>query len=188
MKPPLSEDARCLPPAVQASSGLVSGRNRGSRCTREGGQVVNRDVMRVTMRVIKALSDPQRVRILMMLEPGEICVCQIVEVLTLAPSTVSKHLSILSAAGLVSSRKDGRWAYYRLGSGDGSAAARPMVKWLGWTLKSDAIIGADAARLRRVMARDPGVICKRRRSGSGGELRLRRAAVRRRPARKAMKE
>ena len=61
----------------------------------------------------KALSDPNRVRALMALRNGELCVCQLVEFLHLAPSTVSKHMSILKQAGLVESRKDSRWVYYR---------------------------------------------------------------------------
>ncbi|MDG5815896.1 metalloregulator ArsR/SmtB family transcription factor [Chitinispirillales bacterium ANBcel5] len=64
--------------------------------------------------VTKALSDIQRVRVLLALKAGELCVCQIIEMLKLAPSTVSKHMSILKGAGLITSRKDGRWIYYRL--------------------------------------------------------------------------
>jgi DNA-binding transcriptional ArsR family regulator len=60
-----------------------------------------------------ALSDPNRVRALMALRNGELCVCQLIELLQLAPSTVSKHMSILKQAGLVASRKDSRWVYYR---------------------------------------------------------------------------
>src|SRR5450756_2074826 len=92
------------------------------------------DAMRSTLRVTKALADIQRVRILMMLRPGELCVCQIMEVLALAPSTVSKHLSILSAAGLVDMRKVGRWAYYRLPEGPSGAFVKPVLKWLDNTL------------------------------------------------------
>ena len=59
------------------------------------------DEIRTVLRVTKALSDGQRIRIMMLLRGGELCVCRIVEVLALAPSTVSKHLSILSEADLV---------------------------------------------------------------------------------------
>ena len=79
---------------------------------------MNSEAMRSTLRITKALSDIQRLRILMILRAGELCVCQIIAVVGLAPSTVSKHLSILSAADLVDSRKDGRWAYYRLPQGE----------------------------------------------------------------------
>ena len=119
--------------------------------------------MRATLRITKALADLQRVRILMMLGPGELCVCQIVEVLGLAPSTISKHLSILSAAGLVDFRKDGRWMYYRLPEGTSGAVVRPVLKWLGDTLKNDHTIEQDAKKLRTVVSCDPGSLCRRQR-------------------------
>jgi len=124
---------------------------------------MNGETMRATLRITKALADLQRVRILMMLQPGELCVCQIVEVLALAPSTISKHLSILSAAGLVDFRKEGRWAYYRLPEGSAGAYARPVLKWLGDTLKNDQTIEQDAKKLRTVVSCDPGSLCRRQR-------------------------
>ncbi len=124
---------------------------------------MNGDAMREMLRVTKALADLQRVRILMMLGPGELCVCQIVEVLALAPSTVSKHLSILSAAGLVDSRKVGRWAYYRLPEGVAGSLGRPALKWLDQTLRSDVTIKRDRRKLRAVVACAPGSLCRRQR-------------------------
>ena len=119
--------------------------------------------MRATLRVTKALADLQRVRILMMLGPGELCVCQIVEVLGLAPSTVSKHLSVLSGAGLVDSRKEGRWMYYRLPQGASGTFVRPALKWLDGTLAGDGTIMQDARKLRSVVSCDPESLCQRRR-------------------------
>jgi ArsR family transcriptional regulator len=119
--------------------------------------------IRSTMGVTKALADLQRVRILMLLRPGELCVCQIIAVLELAPSTVSKHLSILSAAGLVDSRKQGRWGYYRLPEGAEGGFVRPVLKWVGESLKNDEMIEQDAKRLRAVVACDPGSLCRRQR-------------------------
>ncbi len=124
---------------------------------------MNSDAMRSALRVTKALADRQRVRILMMLQPGELCVCQIVEVLELAPSTVSKHLSLLSAAGLVDSRKDGRWAFYRLPEGSVGAFVRPLLQWLVDTLEHDASIGQDKTTLRAVVACDPESLCRHQR-------------------------
>ena len=80
--------------------------------------------MRDLMAVIKALADENRVQILMALRPKELCVCQIVELLGLAPSTVSKHIAILKQARLVCSRKEGRWMFYRLAEDDATAEAR----------------------------------------------------------------
>jgi len=70
--------------------------------------------MREFMAITKALSDPGRVRILLALRRGELCVCQITELFGLAPSTMSKHLSVLHQGGLIASRKAERWVYYRL--------------------------------------------------------------------------
>jgi len=67
--------------------------------------------MRDLLRITKALADPNRVRVLLALQRGELCVCQISELFQLAPSTISKHLSILHNAGLIESRKDERWCF-----------------------------------------------------------------------------
>jgi len=66
------------------------------------------------IRVMKALSDPNRVKTMKMLEARELCVCEIAGVLGLAQSTVSKHLKILEDADLVESSKDGAWVNYRI--------------------------------------------------------------------------
>ena len=124
---------------------------------------MNGEAMKATLRVTKALADLQRVRILMLLRSGELCVCQIIEVLALAPSTVSKHLSILNTAGLVDSRKEGRWMYYRLPEGAAGALVRPVLKWLADTLKNDEMIEQDAKKLKTVVACDPGSLCRRQR-------------------------
>jgi len=62
----------------------------------------------------RALGHPARLRTVAMLRSGELCVCQITEVLKLAPSTVSAHLKELKQAGLVSERKNGRWVFFDL--------------------------------------------------------------------------
>ena len=62
----------------------------------------------------RALAHPARLRIVAMLRSGELCVCQVTAVLGLAPSTVSAHLKELRNAGLVTERRDGRWAYLSL--------------------------------------------------------------------------
>jgi len=121
------------------------------------------ETMKATLRITKALADLQRVRILMMLGPGELCVCQIMEVLALAPSTVSKHLSLLNAAGLVDSQKDGRWMYYRLPEGTAGAFVRPALKWLGDALAKDETVKQDKKKLRSVVACDPERLCRRQR-------------------------
>lgn len=64
--------------------------------------------------VFKALGDSNRLRILSMLSTRDLCVCEINAVLNVSMSTISSHLKILRNAGLVNSRKDGRWIIYSL--------------------------------------------------------------------------
>ena len=124
---------------------------------------MNGETMRTALGVTKALADLQRLRILLLLRDGERCVCQIVEVLALAPSTISKHLSILSAAGLVDMRKEGRWAYYRLPEGADLARVRPVLTWLDDMLAQDTIIRQDAQRLKTALNCAPQSLCQRQR-------------------------
>ena len=114
--------------------------------------------------IAKALSDPNRTRVLMMLTAGELCVCQIIEMLGLAPSTVSKHVSILRQARLVRARKDGRWMYYRLAGRDASAEAGAALKWLKNCLENDKQITADAKVLKRICKMDKTKLCKKYKS------------------------
>lgn len=64
--------------------------------------------------LMKTLAHPMRLRILALLREGELCVCQVVEILGVATSTISEHLTELRKAGLLVERKDGRWVYYGL--------------------------------------------------------------------------
>ena len=123
---------------------------------------MNRTPMLDVMAVTKAISDGQRVRILMLLQRGELCVCQIVEVLKLATSTVSKHLSILTAAGLVACRKDGRWAYYRLNDESGDAEDA-MIAWLDKALRRDPEILEDRELLSKVKKQNLEILCRQHR-------------------------
>ena len=70
--------------------------------------------MKHFIRVMKALSDPSRVRVLKLLQDKELCVCNIQEFLHLAQSTVSRHMKVLEDAGLVEHRRQGTWIMYRL--------------------------------------------------------------------------
>ena len=107
-------------------------------------------MLRDFIRVTKALSDENRVRILMFLREGELCVCQIIEMLQLAPSTVSKHLSILKQADLVQSSKKGRWVYYRLAGEEALSLVREAVQWVTDSLEKDRRILEDEERLEEV--------------------------------------
>jgi len=115
------------------------------------------------LQITKALADRQRIRMIMLLRGGELCVCQIIGVLELAPSTISKHLSILKAAGLVEHRKDGRWAYYRLAGGSAAFATQSALDWVMKSLRNDEMVAHDAKKLATVLRCDPEVLCRRQR-------------------------
>ena len=103
--------------------------------------------MRSYLAITKALSDETRVRAVMSLAGGELCLCQLVEVLGLSPSTVSKHMSILQQAGLVQLRKDGRWHYYALAGRGAGPVVRQALRWTLKSLEHEQVIAADAEAL-----------------------------------------
>ncbi|MGE4528023.1 MAG: metalloregulator ArsR/SmtB family transcription factor [Rhodospirillaceae bacterium] len=107
----------------------------------------------------KALADRNRLRILKMLEDGELCVCQIVAVLGLAPATVSKHLSLLKAAGLLQQRRDGRWAYYRLAPRGEGGFVSGLLALAAALPADDPVVAADRGRLAQVGAMDLSEAC-----------------------------
>lgn len=117
--------------------------------------------MRDFMTVAKALADENRIRALMALSRRELCVCQITELLALAPSTVSKHMSILKQARLVDSRKNGRWIYYRLADEDVPAEASEALAWVRKALSSDPQTRKDEARLKQILKLEPEELCRR---------------------------
>jgi len=120
-----------------------------------------KNTMRALMTITKALADERRVRTLLALRQGELCVCQITELFGLAPSTISKHLSILHQAGLVDSRKDGRWIYYRLPQNGAGVAARDAIRWLEKASADDPVIAEDSQRLKKILCLDPVELCKK---------------------------
>ena len=71
--------------------------------------------MNNTLEILKALSDRNRLRVVVaLMHMDELCACQIVELLHVSGATASRHMSLLIHAGIVESRKDGRWVYYGL--------------------------------------------------------------------------
>jgi ArsR family transcriptional regulator, arsenate/arsenite/antimonite-responsive transcriptional repressor len=119
--------------------------------------------MREFMAITGALADPNRVRILLALRQGELCVCQITELFGFAPSTVSKHLSVLRHAGLILSRKTERWVYYRLPGKVASPLAREALGWVHKSLTRADEALADAKKLKKILATDLADICRRQR-------------------------
>ncbi len=130
--------------------------------------------MRDFLSITKALSDENRVRILMALSIGELCVCQIIELIELAPSTVSKHMSILKQAGLIESNKNGKWVYYRLAD-DAPIVATEAIEWAKKHLLSEKIIKRDAKVLKAIIKQHPIEVCRKQKN-SRNDRSLKKAA------------
>jgi DNA-binding transcriptional ArsR family regulator len=110
---------------------------------------------------MKAAADPTRVRILKMLEAGELCVCQIIAVLALSPSTVSKHLFLLKSAGLVNDRKEKKWVHYSLDRESDDPYVAGILRELSSWLDRDPVIARDRVRLSEAKKDlGPGAVCE----------------------------
>jgi ArsR family transcriptional regulator len=93
--------------------------------------------MKTFLKVMKALSDPNRVKIIKLLEQKKMCVCELQGALGIAQPTVSKHLRILEEAELVDYQKDGLWVNYYLTDGQGSPYAASILGNLRHWLNED---------------------------------------------------
>jgi len=110
----------------------------------------------------KAMSDEGRVRIVMALaDRDELCVCQITDLLGLAMPTVSRHMSVLHQAGLVGSRKEGRWVYYRLAECAAGSPAALAVAWARACLANAPRIAQDRVQLDRILTCPPEDVWRR---------------------------
>jgi ArsR family transcriptional regulator len=114
------------------------------------------NTMRNVIKIFKALSDPNRLRIVKMLEKKPLCVCEITKILNLATSTVSKHLYLLREADLIIDEKEGKWVNYKLNYGSGQNYAREMLKLLSTWLPDDTVINKDQVKVRTI---DRNTIC-----------------------------
>ena len=122
--------------------------------------------MRSLLAITSALSDANRARIVCALARcEELCVCQIYELLGLAPSTTSKHLSLLVSAGLVVSRKEGRWVYYRLPE-EAEPAVVDALEWFCGYADEEGLAAEDEKKLDRILAYTPEELCRRQAKGA----------------------
>ncbi len=106
--------------------------------------------MKAFTKVMKALSNPIRVKMIKLLQRRVLCVCEMQEALGLAQSTVSKHLRILEEAGLVIYFREGAWVNYRLSDGADSPYAANLLGNLRHWLEEDSEVEALVARLPEI--------------------------------------
>jgi ArsR family transcriptional regulator len=114
--------------------------------------------MRNFIRVMKALSDPNRVKIIKMLQHKTMCVCEMQSALQISQPAVSKHLKILEDAGLVDFKKDGLWVNYHLSDGSSSPYVASILGNLKHWLENDQELAALLERLPMIRRED---ICKK---------------------------
>jgi ArsR family transcriptional regulator len=111
------------------------------------------------VKLSRAISDETRVRILKLLGKRELCVCQLMFILEMGQSTVSKHLGILKNAGLVDVRKEWTWSFYKLSEGRMNKFNHDFLKLLSSALEGDFLILKDEERLREVNNEDIKALC-----------------------------
>lgn len=112
--------------------------------------------------IFKALSDRNRLRVVAaLMEYEELCACQITELLQVTGATASRHMGVLLSSGLIESRKDGRWVYYRLCKESASSAA--LLDWVKNELKKSSDAVKDKKQLEEIMAYEPEELCRKQR-------------------------
>ena len=112
--------------------------------------------MKDDLAVFKAFSDGTRLRILFLLAEGELCVCELVAVLDMPQGKMSRHLSVLKHAGLVSDRRDGVWIYYSPAEPD-TVLKHLLRGYLAEERERHAVVVEDLKRLRKLAC--AGQIC-----------------------------
>lgn len=114
--------------------------------------------MKDFIKVAKAVSDPNRVKIMKMLQHKTMCVCELKTALGVAQPTVSKHLKILEEAGFVEYRKEDKWVNYSLSDGHSSPYAANLLGNLKYWLEDDPDITGLVEKLPSIRRED---ICSR---------------------------
>lgn len=114
--------------------------------------------MEKTAEILKALSDPTRLRILSLLRHGELCVCDLTEALQIPQSTVSRHLASLKNAAWVKARRSGKWMHYCLQNTNSSLQTR-IVDTLKAELPAHIACQEDDRRYFTYLAVKPSHTC-----------------------------
>jgi len=114
--------------------------------------------MKPFIKVIKSLSDPNRIKIVKLLQQKRMCVCELQEALGISQPSVSKHLKILEEAGVVDYLKDGLWVNYYLEKADNNPYVAAMLRNLEHWLDDDPQI---AELIERVPFLDRKDLCSK---------------------------
>ena len=118
--------------------------------------------MKKTLSLLKALSDQNRLRVVAaLLSTHELCACQIKELLRITGATVSRHMALLIHAGLIDSRKDGRWVFYRLRKDRSNV--KTLIPWLKQEIGNVAVVKADRLMLDEIGSCELIEMCRKQR-------------------------
>jgi ArsR family transcriptional regulator len=108
--------------------------------------------MEDVIKVLKALCDETRLRMLMLIEQEELCVCEVMQILGMRQSRVSRHLNILRDAGLAKARRQGTWMFYHSAANESSDHHAQVVDVLKKWMENDETVRRDLARLKECIA------------------------------------
>jgi ArsR family transcriptional regulator len=100
-------------------------------------------------KILKALADGNRLRIMNLLMRGELCVCELEEILGLSQTNVSRHLNKLTQAGLLDSRKEAQWVFYSINN-DFISGHSILAKYLETSFERNEACRLDVGQLLRV--------------------------------------
>ncbi len=124
-------------------------------------QPISCDALQSAVAAAAALGDPNRLRLLAACLEEERCVCQLVGLLGLSNATVSKHLTLLRTAGLIESRKEGRWVHYRLSTPPEDSAQADAMRLARRLAGSSHALQQDRARLDAICDMEPSEVARR---------------------------
>jgi ArsR family transcriptional regulator len=130
--------------------------------------------MKGFVKVMKAFSDSNRVKIIKLLQRKPMCVCELQAALGISQSSVSKHLKILEEAGVVGFRKEGLWVNYFLTDGQRSPYAATLLGNMRHWLDQDPEVADVAKRLPGIRREE---ICKGERAGESRSCSVRKGAL-----------
>lgn len=119
-------------------------------------------IMNDLLLILKALSDRNRLRTFRVLQSyEELCACQIIELLQVAGATASRHLSLMVNAGILKSRKNGRWVYFRINTED--LSLDPVFKWMRQQLDGSNQVEKDLKALKQITLIPCEDLCRKQR-------------------------
>ena len=105
--------------------------------------------MRELTKLLKVLSDDSRLRVLNLLEERECCVCEVMQVMGISQSKASRILSALHDAGLLTLRREGRWALYSVNADPANDYAKDILAGVKKALTNNQVAADDLERLKR---------------------------------------